>query len=52
MTKIARGYLFKASDLVRRELLDLKSELHAARALLKEHLATQEALREELSVYS
>ncbi len=38
---------FKASDLVRRELLDLKSELHAARALLKEHLATQEALRED-----
>ena len=38
---------FKASDLVRRELLELKSELHAARALLKEHLATQEALRED-----
>jgi two-component system CheB/CheR fusion protein len=37
----------KESDLVRRELLEQKRELHAARALLKEHLARQEALRED-----
>ena len=37
----------KASGLVRRELLEQKRELQAARALLKEHLAAQEALRED-----
>jgi two-component system, chemotaxis family, CheB/CheR fusion protein len=37
----------KASELMRRELLDQKRELQAARALLKEHLAEQEALRED-----
>jgi two-component system CheB/CheR fusion protein len=37
----------KASELVRRELLHQKRELRAARALLKEHLAEQEALRED-----
>jgi two-component system CheB/CheR fusion protein len=37
----------KASDLVRRELLDSKTELRAARTLLREHQATQQALRED-----
>ena len=37
----------KASELMRRGLLDQKRELKAARALLKEHLAEQEALRED-----
>jgi two-component system CheB/CheR fusion protein len=37
----------KASDVVRRELLELKVELRAARTLLREHQATQQALRED-----
>jgi two-component system, chemotaxis family, CheB/CheR fusion protein len=37
----------KASDLARRTLLEQKRELQAARALLKEHLGAQEALRED-----
>jgi two-component system CheB/CheR fusion protein len=37
----------KASDRIRRELLEQKRELQAARALLREHLAGQEALRED-----
>jgi two-component system CheB/CheR fusion protein len=45
--KKSRSGPLKASDLVRRELLEQKRELQAARALLKEHLAEQEALRED-----
>jgi two-component system CheB/CheR fusion protein len=37
----------KASDLARRTLLEQKRELQSARALLKEHLGAQEALRED-----
>jgi two-component system CheB/CheR fusion protein len=37
----------RASDLARRTLLEQKRELQAARALLKEHLGAQEALRED-----
>jgi two-component system, chemotaxis family, CheB/CheR fusion protein len=37
----------KAGDLARRALLEQKRELQAARALLKEHLGAQEALRED-----
>jgi two-component system, chemotaxis family, CheB/CheR fusion protein len=39
--------VLKASDVVRSELLEQKRELQAARALLREHLAGQEALRED-----
>jgi two-component system, chemotaxis family, CheB/CheR fusion protein len=45
--KRSRRVPLKANDLIRRELLEQKSELHAARALLREHLAIQEALRED-----
>jgi two-component system CheB/CheR fusion protein len=45
--KKSRSGSLKTSDRVRRELLEQRSELHAARALLKEHLAEQEALRED-----
>jgi two-component system CheB/CheR fusion protein len=45
--KKSRSGSLKASDRIRRELLEQKSELHAARALLKEHLAEREALRED-----
>ncbi len=37
----------KASDLMQRKLLEQKRELSAARTLLREYLATQEALRED-----
>ena len=37
----------KASERIRRELIDQKSELNAARALLREHLNTHESLRED-----
>ena len=37
----------KGGELIRKELVEQKSELHAARALLREHLATHEALRED-----
>jgi two-component system, chemotaxis family, CheB/CheR fusion protein len=37
----------KAIDLARRTILEQKHELQAARALLKEHLGAQEALRED-----
>jgi two-component system, chemotaxis family, CheB/CheR fusion protein len=45
--KKSRSGSLKTSDRVRRELLGQKSELHAARALLREHLAEREALRED-----
>ena len=45
--KDGRSGALKTSDRVRRELVEQKSELHAARALLKEHLAEREALRED-----
>lgn len=37
----------KTSDRVRRELVQQKRELHAARSLLKEHQAEKEALSED-----
>jgi two-component system, chemotaxis family, CheB/CheR fusion protein len=45
--KESRSGSLKTSDRVRRELFEQKSELHAARALLKEHLAEREVLRED-----
>jgi two-component system CheB/CheR fusion protein len=45
--KSSQGLPLKASDLARRALLEQKRELQAARALLKEHLGAQEALRED-----
>jgi len=44
--KKSRPGSLKTSDRVRRQL-EQRSELHAARALLKEHLAEREALRED-----
>jgi two-component system CheB/CheR fusion protein len=40
----------KTTDAVRRSLLEQKRELRAAHALLREHLATQETLRESYQV--
>ncbi|MDX6460101.1 MAG: two-component system, chemotaxis family, CheB/CheR fusion protein [Acidobacteriaceae bacterium] len=45
--KTSRRLPLKTSDPARRTLLEQKRELQAARALLKEHLGTQEALRED-----
>jgi len=45
--KRSRPGPLKTSDRVRRELVEQKREVQAARALLKEHLAEQEALRED-----
>jgi two-component system CheB/CheR fusion protein len=45
--KASQRLPLKPSDFARRTLLDQKRELQAARALLKEHLGTQEALRED-----
>ncbi len=45
--KLGRRVSLKPDDLIRRELLEQKSELNAARVLLKEHQATQEELRED-----
>src|ERR1700722_5641664 len=45
--KTSQRLPLKASDLARRTLLEQKRELQAARALLKEHLGAQEALRED-----
>jgi two-component system CheB/CheR fusion protein len=44
-TKIARAPL-KPGDLLRRRIVELTSELHDARGLLREHQAEQESLRE------
>jgi two-component system, chemotaxis family, CheB/CheR fusion protein len=45
--KTSQRLPLKTSDPARRTLLEQKRELQAARALLKEHLGTQEALRED-----
>jgi len=45
--KRSSGASSKASDPVRRELLEQRRELNAARTLLREHLATQQVLRED-----
>jgi two-component system, chemotaxis family, CheB/CheR fusion protein len=45
--KTSQHLPLKAGDLARRTLLEQKRELQAARALLKEHLGAQEALRED-----
>jgi two-component system CheB/CheR fusion protein len=45
--KSSRSGSLTTSDRIRREFLEQKSELRAARALLKEHLAEREALRED-----
>lgn len=37
----------KAGEMLQRELVEKKSELQAARSLLKEHMASHEALRED-----
>jgi len=48
----SRHLPLRASDLVRKTILEQKRELHAARALLKEHLVAQEALREDYQLAS
>jgi two-component system CheB/CheR fusion protein len=45
--KASQRLPLKASDLTRKTLLEQKRELQAARALLKEQLGAQEALRED-----
>jgi two-component system CheB/CheR fusion protein len=45
--KISQRPPLKVGNLARRKLLEEKRELQAARALLKEHLRAQEALRED-----
>jgi two-component system, chemotaxis family, CheB/CheR fusion protein len=45
--KTSQRLPLNAGDLARRTLLEQKRELQAARALLKEHLGAQEALRED-----